>query len=118
MRALDILLSGRWVKAAEALRIGLATSLAPLGDARRMAAELAKRGPLAVRYAKEAVAAGSDMTLAQGIRLEQDLYVLLQTTADRQEGVRQEEKDSRCWPGSEPTPGKKPGTRGGCKPKD
>jgi enoyl-CoA hydratase/carnithine racemase len=29
-----------------------------------------------------------DMTLEQGIRLEQDLYVLLQTTADRAEGVR------------------------------
>ena len=30
---------------------------------------------------------GSDLTLGQGIRLEQDLYVLLQTTADRAEGV-------------------------------
>jgi len=27
-------------------------------------------------------------------------------------------KDSRCWPGYEPTPGKKPGTKGSCKPKD
>lgn len=27
-------------------------------------------------------------------------------------------KDSRCWSGYEPTPGKKPGTKGSCKPKD
>ena len=27
-------------------------------------------------------------------------------------------KDSRCWPGYEPTPGKKPGSKGSCKPKD
>lgn len=91
MRALDILLSGRWVGAAEAARIGLATAIAPAGGAlpaaRRIAIELAGKGPLATRYAKEAVVAGSDMTLAQGIRLEQDLYVLLQTTADREEGV-------------------------------
>jgi enoyl-CoA hydratase/carnithine racemase len=38
--------------------------------------------------AKEAVHKGLDMTLEQGVRLEQDLYVLLQTTADRAEGVR------------------------------
>jgi enoyl-CoA hydratase/carnithine racemase len=31
---------------------------------------------------------GYDMTLDQGIRLEEDLYALLQTTADRVEGVR------------------------------
>ncbi len=30
----------------------------------------------------------------------------------------QAKKDSRCWAGYEPTPGKKPGTKGSCKPKD
>jgi enoyl-CoA hydratase/carnithine racemase len=37
---------------------------------------------------KEAVSKGLDMTLEQGIRLEEDLYALLQTTADRTEGVK------------------------------
>ena len=32
--------------------------------------------------------ASADLTLAAGVRLEQDLYVLLQTTRDRAEGVR------------------------------
>jgi enoyl-CoA hydratase/carnithine racemase len=49
---------------------------------------LRAKGPIALRLAKEAVLKGSDLTLEQGIRLEQDLYVLLQTTADRTEGVR------------------------------
>jgi enoyl-CoA hydratase/carnithine racemase len=40
-----------------------------------------------LRYAKEAVAKGLDLTLDQGIRLEEDLYVLLQTTRDRREGI-------------------------------
>lgn len=91
MRALDLLLTGRRLGSAEALRIGLLSEVAgaDLGAvARRRAADLARKGPIALRYAKEAVCAGMDLPLAQGIRLEQDLYVLLQTTADRAEGVR------------------------------
>lgn len=91
-RALEMLLSGRWLSAREAQRLGLVVEVvAPRQFARRtarLADELAEKGPLALRYAKEAVRAGGDLTLAQGIRLEQDLYVLLQTTADRSEGVR------------------------------
>ena len=49
---------------------------------------LAARGPLALRFAKEAVVKALDLPLAEGMRLEQDLYVLLQTTEDRREGVR------------------------------
>jgi enoyl-CoA hydratase/carnithine racemase len=55
---------------------------------RREAASLRGKGPLALRLGKEAVEKGVDLTLEQGIRLEQDLYVLLQTTVDRTEGVR------------------------------
>lgn len=91
-RALDLLLSGRFVSAREALRIGLVTRIVScprLKDAaREVAADLARKGPVALRLAKEAVIKGLDLTLEQGIRLEQDLYVLLQTTADREEGIR------------------------------
>lgn len=90
-RALDLLWSGRAVGGAEAARLGLVSRVAPASrleatvDA--LAAELAAKGPQALRLAKEAVLASADMTLDQGIRLEQDLYVLLQTTEERAEGI-------------------------------
>jgi enoyl-CoA hydratase/carnithine racemase len=62
-----------------------ATRLARTVAAR--ARELAARGPVALRYAKEAVRRALDLPLEDGVRLEHDLYVLLQTTTDRREGV-------------------------------
>ncbi len=72
--------------------MGLASHVVPLrrldSVVRREVAVLQKKGPIALRLGKEAVTAALDLTLEQGMRLEQDLYVLLQTTADRGEGVR------------------------------
>jgi enoyl-CoA hydratase len=91
-RALDLLLTGRSVDAVEAEAMGLVSRLAsPSRFARLLdglVAELQSKGPIALRYAKEAVLKGSDLTLDQGARLEEDLYVLLQTTRDRREGIR------------------------------
>jgi len=91
MRALDLLLTGRTIEAAEAQAMGLVSRLiAPdgfRGAVEALAAELRGKGPIALRYAKEAVLKGSDLTLDQGIRLEEDLYALLQTTRDRRAGV-------------------------------
>lgn len=89
-RAMELLLSGRRVGAREAQRIGLVTQLStqPGTAARALATELCRKGPIALRLAKEAVRASGDLPLAAGIRLEQDLYVLLQTTRDRAEGIR------------------------------
>ena len=92
-QALKMMLTGAKIDGAEAMRIGLVTYLA---EDHRALAEVAgsvvqavlTRGPLAARLVKDAVRKGFDMTLDQGIRLEEDLYALLQTTADRAEGVR------------------------------
>jgi enoyl-CoA hydratase/carnithine racemase len=91
--ALKAILTGEEIGAREALRLGLVTRLAPRAQAlaktaSQMLDELSARGPIALKLAKEAVLKGADMTLPQGIRLEEDLYALLQTTADRAEGVR------------------------------
>ena len=42
---------------------------------------------IALRYAKEAILRGMDMTQEQGFKLEADLYFLLHTTTDRAEGI-------------------------------
>jgi enoyl-CoA hydratase/carnithine racemase len=91
-RATEVLLLGTRVPAARAAAWGLVTAAVPAprvaATAARAAAALAERGPLALRLAKEAVSRALDLPLADGIRLEEDLYVLLQTTRDREEGVR------------------------------
>lgn len=84
-------LTGAVLSAEEALMAGLVSRVLPrealAAEAERLAAVIAARGPIAVRYAKEALQRGPDMTLAQALRLETDLTVILQTTADRAEGV-------------------------------
>lgn len=92
-QALRILLTGCELDGIEAKRLGIVNYLArnPRELARiagSVAAAIMSRAPLAARLAKDAVLKGYDMTLDQGIRLEEDLYALLQTTADRAEGVR------------------------------
>jgi enoyl-CoA hydratase/carnithine racemase len=91
MRALDLLFTGRTIDAAEAAAMGLATQVVPFKDLGRaltlLVNQLRAKGPIALRLAKEAVVKGTDLSLAQGIRLEEDLYVLLQTTRDRHEGI-------------------------------
>jgi enoyl-CoA hydratase/carnithine racemase len=54
----------------------------------KMAQEMASKGSIALRYTKEAVYQGMDLTLEQGLRLEADLYFLIHTTKDRAEGIK------------------------------
>ena len=90
-RAARMLLLGEILTARRALDAGLVQAVVP---AQRLSAEvrswqraLASRGPQAQKYAKEALRAAADVPLAEGLRLEGDLYVLLETTGDRREGV-------------------------------
>jgi enoyl-CoA hydratase/carnithine racemase len=90
-KALELLLTATTISADEALEIGLVSRVASprelAAEAARLAETIAARGPLALRYLKEAVNEGMDMTLEQGLRLEADLYFLLHTTTDRTEGI-------------------------------
>ncbi len=92
-QALLMILTGEAISARRAMQFGLVTYLASDRReldrvARELLATLASRGPLGVRMVKDAVRKGFDMTIEQGIRLEEDLYALLQTSADRAEGVK------------------------------
>jgi enoyl-CoA hydratase/carnithine racemase len=91
-KALEMILSGEPVDAQEALRVGLVSAVTPrdklAAEAEAIAGRIAERGPIAVRYAKEAVRRGLEMPLEQALRYETDLTIILQTTEDRVEGVR------------------------------
>lgn len=90
--ALRLILLGEEIDAAEALRIGLVSAVHPrdrlLAEAEALAQRMASRGPIALRYAKEAVRRGLEQPLDQALRYETDLTVILQSTEDRAEGVR------------------------------
>jgi len=87
-----MLLTGAEVDAPLALQMGLVSQVAEEGRlleaAEAICRRIAERGPIAVRYAKEAVQRGTEMPLEQALRYETDLTIILQTTADRAEGVR------------------------------
>jgi len=90
-KALELILTAEAIDAQEAHRIGLVSQVVPgdrlMAEAQALAERIAARGPIAVRYAKEAVSKGLDMTLDQALRFETDLTIILQTTEDRAEGV-------------------------------
>jgi enoyl-CoA hydratase len=91
-KAMEILLTGRHMDAAEAYQTGLVHKVVSREElmpvVMDMAQAIAAKAPFAVRYAKEAMCKGLDLTLEQGLRLEADLYFLLQITEDRTEGIR------------------------------
>ncbi|MCP4578717.1 MAG: hypothetical protein GY846_20770 [Deltaproteobacteria bacterium] len=80
-KALEMLITDRWINAEEAWRIHLVNRVVPreklLDSAEEMANKIASYDPIAVRYAKQAVLRGLDLTLAQGLSLEKTLKARL-----------------------------------------
>ena len=89
--AMDMLLTGRTVSSQEALLIGLVNRVVTDDSLEKttgeLAALIASGAPVANQYAKEAVYCGMEMSLTEGLRLETDLNVILQSTYDRSEGI-------------------------------
>ena len=73
-KALEILLTGQWLNAEEALRLKLVNRVVPreelLPVAERMANKIKAYNPTAVSYAKQAITRGLDLSLEQGLELE------------------------------------------------
>ena len=91
-RALEIVLSGRRVKADEAERIGLVHRVVAqaqlLDEALKLAAAIQKQGPLAVRAALDCAVRGLDLSVEEGLRLESLHFGILASTEDMHEGMR------------------------------
>src|SRR5581483_2543527 len=89
--AMDMILTGRTITAREALAFGLVARVVAreswLDEAKRVAAEIAARGPIAVRLAKEAVDAAFETSLAAGVELERRSFAVARASEDATEGL-------------------------------
>lgn len=90
-KAMELILTGNPVTAAEALAIGLVNRVVPAGElmkaARALAAELAAKPPIALRYAIEAINRGLEMPFADACRFEAGLFGMVCATDDMKEGT-------------------------------
>ncbi len=91
-RAIQLLLSGEMIDAAEAYRIGLVNLIVPTAElmtaAREMMKTILANGPLAVALCIEAIDRGLEMSLEEGLILEANHFGLLAATDDMGEGTR------------------------------
>ncbi|MFC1984785.1 enoyl-CoA hydratase/isomerase family protein [Chloroflexota bacterium] len=90
--AAEMLLTGRYIDAQEAYRIGLVNRVVPqdqlMPTAKEIAETICQKGPLGVRATKEAMIRGYSMTLEEGLQLEKELSDRLRNTEDFIEGTR------------------------------
>ncbi len=90
-KAMELVLTGRFIDAHEAERRGLANRVVPpellLDEAKRLAFELAEKPPISLRLAKECVVKAFETTLAEGIDYERKLFYFLFASEDTKEGI-------------------------------
>ncbi len=91
-RAMELVLTGDMIDAAEAHRIGLANKVVPqaelLTTAKAMAEKIISKGPLAVKLGKEAINNGLEMDLDKANQYESELFALCFASADQTEGMQ------------------------------
>ncbi len=90
--AMYLLLTGQFIDATEALRIGLVNEVVPpdrlMSRAYELAAIICENGPMAIRMTKELALRSRDMSIPDGIRLYQALNRLVELSDDLEEGTR------------------------------
>jgi enoyl-CoA hydratase len=90
--AMDVILTGRFLTAREALAYGLVSRVVPkehfFTEALRVCREMTTKPPLALRIAKESVRKAHETGLSEGLEFERKLFYLLFATEDQKEGMR------------------------------
>jgi enoyl-CoA hydratase len=90
--AMDVILSGRFLSADEALRAGLVARVtareAWLDEAKSVARAIAAKSPVSVRLAKEAVDTAFETPLAAGVEFERRAFYLARASEDATEGLQ------------------------------
>jgi len=91
-KAMELILTGRPMLAKEAFELGLVNKLVPvelfMEEAKAMAKEIAKKSPVAVRLAKEAVLKTYDTSISEGLQFERKNFYMLFSSEDQKEGMK------------------------------
>lgn len=91
-RAMEMVLTGRFISAAEAYEYGLINKIVPveiyLSEALKLASEVATKSPIAIKLAKEAVLKAFDTTIDDGLQFERKNFYLLFASEDQKEGMK------------------------------
>jgi enoyl-CoA hydratase len=90
--AMDVILTGRFLSADEALDAGLVSRVVGADEyltiAMELAHEMAKKGPVALKIGKEAIIKAHELSLTEGIQYERKIFYLLFSTQDQKEGMK------------------------------
>ncbi|MFC7443007.1 enoyl-CoA hydratase-related protein [Laceyella putida] len=91
-KAMELILTGRMITAEEGAEWGLVNRVVPdehvEGEALDLAQDIAKKPPVAVRLAKQAINKAQELTLEQGLQFEQHAFYLLFSSEDQREGMQ------------------------------
>ena len=91
-RAMEMVLTGEFIDATEAQRLGLVNKVVPveflLEEAKEIAEKIAAKPPLAAKFAKEAILKAMNSPLDQGLEFERKCFYLLFASEDRREGMQ------------------------------
>jgi len=103
-RAMEMVLTGKFIKAEEAKQAGLVNKIVPVemlfNEAEEMAALIASKPPVALKMAKESILKAFDTTIETGLEFERKNFYLLFSTEDQQEGMHAfVEKRKPQWKG-------------------
>ena len=102
--AMEMCLTGRRLSAREAMSLGFVNKVVPvesyLSEAKKMAQHIASMPPLAVLAIKDSVRCSVDVSLAEGLKYERQLFYSLFSTQDQKEGMKAfVEKRKPAWQG-------------------
>jgi enoyl-CoA hydratase len=90
-KAMELILTGRFISAEEALRFGLINKIVPvellLHEAKTLALDIAEHSPIAVALAKDAINRSFETNLEEGLRSERKNFYLTFSSEDKKEGM-------------------------------